>query len=73
MSASVSVRCSNGCRIDAPDESYFLTPVSDSKAYHQFGNAVVVLVFKATAHLMCNPILARPGSGDQIQMIDSSQ
>ncbi len=73
MSAAVSVRCSNGYRIDAPDESYFLIPVPDTQAYHQFANAVVVQAFKAATRLMCNPILARPGSGNRIQMIDSSQ
>ena len=37
---------------DKPKESNFIIPVSDSQAYRQFGNSVVVPVFSAVAELM---------------------
>jgi DNA (cytosine-5)-methyltransferase 1 len=37
---------------DAPGTSDFAIPVSDTRAYKQFGNSVVVPVFEAVARLM---------------------
>jgi DNA (cytosine-5)-methyltransferase 1 len=37
---------------DAPGESSFRIPVSDTQAYRQFGNSVVVPVVKAVAAAM---------------------
>lgn len=37
---------------NAPGESRFVIPVSDTQAYRQFGNSVVVPVFAAVAELM---------------------
>jgi DNA (cytosine-5)-methyltransferase 1 len=37
---------------DKPRESSFIIPVSDTQAYKQFGNSVVVPVFEAVATLM---------------------
>jgi len=37
---------------DKPGESSFVIPVSDTQAYRQFGNSVVVPVFSAVAELL---------------------
>jgi len=37
---------------DAPGESDFRIPVSDTQAYRQFGNSVAVPAVKAVAELM---------------------
>jgi DNA (cytosine-5)-methyltransferase 1 len=37
---------------DKPDNNDFVIPVSDTQAYKQFGNSVVVPVFAAIAELM---------------------
>ena len=42
---------------DGPEESKFLIPVSDTRAYKQFGNSVVVPVFESVAKLMKRDIL----------------
>ncbi len=42
---------------DTPDGSDFKIPVSDTQAYRQFGNAVVVPVVQAIAREMENHIL----------------
>lgn len=44
--------CARLMGFDAPGESRFVIPVSDTQAYRQFGNSVVVPVFKAVAELM---------------------
>lgn len=44
--------CSRLMGFDAPDGSSFRIPVSDTQAYKQFGNAVVVPVVKAVANLV---------------------
>lgn len=50
--------CSRLMGYDAPGESAFRIPVSDTQAYKQFGNSVVVPVFSAVAKLMKPRILA---------------
>ena len=42
---------------DRPGESSFVIPVSDTQAYRQFGNSVVVPVFKAVASAMKSRII----------------
>lgn len=44
--------CARLMGFDKPGESTFVIPVSDTQAYRQFGNSVVVPVFKAVAKLM---------------------
>ena len=46
---------------DAPGGNDFVIPVSDTQAYRQFGNAVVVPVVKAVARHML-PWLTADGS-----------
>ncbi|MFN8708947.1 MAG: DNA cytosine methyltransferase, partial [Planctomyces sp.] len=44
--------CSRLMGFDRPDESNFRIPVSDTQAYRQFGNSVVVDVVRAVAQHM---------------------
>jgi DNA (cytosine-5)-methyltransferase 1 len=44
--------CSRLMGFDGPGQSNFIIPVSDTQAYRQFGNAVVVPVVRAVANLM---------------------
>ena len=44
--------CARLMGYDGPGESTFRIPVSDTQAYRQFGNSVVVPVFSAVARLM---------------------
>jgi len=50
--------CARLMGFDAPGESTFKIPVSDTQAYRQFGNSVAVPVFRAVAKLMKPRILA---------------
>ena len=50
--------CSRLMGFDDPQGSDFRIPVSDTQAYRQFGNAVVVPVVRAVANLMSPHILA---------------
>lgn len=50
--------CARLMGFDAPGESRFIIPVSDTQAYRQFGNSVVVPVFEAVASLMKPRIIA---------------
>jgi DNA (cytosine-5)-methyltransferase 1 len=49
--------CARLMGYDGPGESNFRIPVSDTQAYRQFGNSVVVPVFAAVAKLMKSRIL----------------
>jgi len=49
--------CARLMGYDAPGESAFKIPVSDTQAYKQFGNSVVVPVFTAVAKMMIPRIL----------------
>jgi DNA (cytosine-5)-methyltransferase 1 len=49
--------CSRLMGFDRPGESSFVIPVSDTQAYRQFGNSVVVPVFKAVASAMKSRII----------------
>jgi DNA (cytosine-5)-methyltransferase 1 len=44
--------CARLMGFDKPEESNFVIPVSDTQAYRQFGNSVVVPVFSAVADLL---------------------
>lgn len=44
--------CARIMGFDNPGESHFKIPVSDTQAYRQFGNAVVIPVVRAVARLM---------------------
>lgn len=50
--------CSRLMGYDKPGESNFRIPVSDTQAYKQFGNSVIVPVFAAVAKLMKPRIIA---------------
>ncbi len=49
--------CARLMGYDTPGEANFRIPVSDTQAYKQFGNSVVVPVFEAVARLMKSRIL----------------
>jgi DNA (cytosine-5)-methyltransferase 1 len=49
--------CARLMGYDGPGESSFRIPVSDTQAYRQFGNSVVVPVFTAVANLMLDRIV----------------
>ncbi|WP_217703420.1 MULTISPECIES: DNA (cytosine-5-)-methyltransferase [Oxalobacteraceae] len=49
--------CARLMGYDGPGESNFRIPVSDTQAYRQFGNSVVVPVFSAVAKIMKSRIL----------------
>ena len=49
--------CSRLMGYDKPNEKKFVIPVSDTQAYRQFGNSVVVPAFEAVAKLMLPVIL----------------
>jgi DNA (cytosine-5)-methyltransferase 1 len=44
--------CARLMGFDKPNETNFIIPVSDTQAYQQFGNSVVVPVFSAVAELL---------------------
>lgn len=48
--------CARLMGFDKPSESNFVIPVSDTQAYRQFGNSVVVPVFSAIAELLKSTI-----------------
>ena len=50
--------CARLMGYDRPGESNFKIPVSDTQAYKQFGNSVVVPVFTAVASMMVPRVLA---------------
>ena len=49
--------CSRLMGFDKPGETSFNIPVSDTQAYRQFGNAVVVPVVERIAHSMANHLM----------------
>ncbi len=50
------LECARLMGFDRPGESKFIIPVSDTQAYRQFGNSVVVPVFGAVADLLKDSI-----------------
>lgn len=57
--------CARLMGFDRPGQSDFFMPVSDTQAYRQFGNSVVVPVVEAVARHM-QPSILRAVHGDQI-------
>ncbi|MFL6674475.1 MAG: DNA (cytosine-5-)-methyltransferase [Massilia sp.] len=60
--------CARLMGYDGPGESSFKIPVSDTQAYKQFGNSVVVPVFAAVAQLMKSRIVAGKRIAEEIQV-----
>ncbi len=57
-----------------PQGTKFVIPVSDTQAYRQFGNAVVVPVVRAVANLMMPHIeLALQSAGTQLHIPELDQ
>lgn len=65
--------CARLMGFDQPGESRFVIPVSDTQAYRQFGNSVVVPVFEAVARLMEPRILAAAAKSLALQADDDPQ
>lgn len=63
--------CARLMGFDKPGESDFIIPVSDTQAYKQFGNSVVVPVFEAVAKLM-KPYIMKAQKADKAQAANSS-
>jgi DNA (cytosine-5)-methyltransferase 1 len=59
--------CSRLMGFDEPAQSLFRIPVSDTQAYKQFGNSVVVPVVKAVARHMAPWILSGPTRSMYVQ------
>lgn len=57
--------CARLMGFDKPNESNFVIPVSDTQAYRQFGNSVVVPVFSAVAELLKERIYAASKSSNE--------
>ncbi len=60
--------CARLMGFDAPGASNFVIPVSDTQAYRQFGNAVVVPVVRAVADIMKTHIHEAVALRDDIQL-----
>jgi DNA (cytosine-5)-methyltransferase 1 len=63
--------CSRLMGYDGPGEDSFRIPVSDTQAYKQFGNSVVVPVFAAVAALMKERIVAGKRIAEELRMQES--
>ncbi|MDC0174875.1 DNA (cytosine-5-)-methyltransferase [Pseudomonadales bacterium] len=64
--------CARLMGFDKQGENNFIIPVSDTQAYKQFGNSVVVPVFESVAKLM-KPYILSAKAGSKPVNIDSSQ
>lgn len=62
--------CARLMGFDEPGESAFRIPVSDTQAYKQFGNSVVVPVFEAVARLMKPRVMQAKGVQVQQALFD---
>ncbi|MBV6520359.1 MAG: DNA-cytosine methyltransferase [Gemmatimonadaceae bacterium] len=60
--------CARLMGFDKPGHSGFQIPVSDTQAYRQFGNSVVVPVVEAVARAMRPFILGEPVAADQLTL-----
>jgi len=65
------LECARLMGFSAPDSNDFKIPVSDTQAYKQFGNSVVVPVFAAVAELM-KPRILRAIINDSQKKIDDA-
>ena len=61
--------CARLMGFENPGETSFKIPVSDTQAYRQFGNSVVVPVVRAVASLMRPHIEAAVGTGDWMPVV----
>ncbi len=59
--------CARLMGFDSPNGSNFRIPVSDTQAYKQFGNAVVVPVVKTVARHMAHWIMGKEAAGQYAQ------
>ena len=66
------LECSRLMGFSAPGSSDFKIPVSDTQAYKQFGNSVVVPVFAAVAKLMKPRILQAIINDNQKKVDDAA-
>ena len=64
--------CARLMGFEKPGRAEFRIPVSDTQAYRQFGNAVVVPVVRAVAQLM-KPHLAELLAGEEREFVSASQ
>ena len=64
--------CARLMGFDRPGESRFVIPVSDTQAYRQFGNSVVVPVFEAVAALMQPRIMQAVERAERVQQFELS-
>jgi DNA (cytosine-5)-methyltransferase 1 len=63
--------CARLMGYDGPGEANFRIPVSDTQAYKQFGNSVVVPVFAAVAALMKERIVAGKRIAAEVRKLES--
>ena len=61
--------CARLMGFEQPGEKEFRIPVSDTQAYRQFGNSVVVPVFAAVARLMRERIIAAKAIADKKRIV----
>jgi DNA (cytosine-5)-methyltransferase 1 len=61
--------CARLMGFDAPGRSDWVIDVSDTRAYKQFGNAVVVPVVAEVARLMRPYLLGEPSRGEQLELL----
>ena len=64
--------CARLMGFDAPGQSLFEIPVSDTQAYKQFGNAVAVPVVDAIARAMAPHVASRASNQDQLSLFPVS-
>ncbi|MCM2131395.1 DNA (cytosine-5-)-methyltransferase [Larsenimonas rhizosphaerae] len=64
--------CARLMGFDRPGEGDFVIPVSDTQAYRQFGNSVVVPVFEAVATLMHPRIMQAVERAERVQQFELS-
>jgi DNA (cytosine-5)-methyltransferase 1 len=62
--------CARLMGYDGPMEESFRIPVSDTQAYKQFGNSVVVPVFAAVAALMKDRIISGKRIAEELQKLE---
>jgi DNA (cytosine-5)-methyltransferase 1 len=60
--------CARLMGFDQPGRSDFVIPVSDTQAYRQFGNSVVVPLAEAVARAMVPLVLGQPSTAPQLSL-----
>ena len=64
------LECSRLMGFNGPKENNFRIPVSDTRAYKQFGNSVVVPVFRAVARMLLPEILKSKKETSQMSLFE---